>query len=90
MVRQFLEGQRFFNHEFGIHCKEVWIYYLTNVIAYYICCHFTITYVYYNYLFWFSLVLASGHVWLLCSAASDNAALWHFQFLDTEAQLELG
>ncbi|TKS73487.1 Alpha-mannosidase 2C1 [Collichthys lucidus] len=25
MVRQFLEGQRFFNNEFGIHCKEVWI-----------------------------------------------------------------
>lgn len=23
MVRQFLEGQRFFNQEFGIHCKEV-------------------------------------------------------------------
>lgn len=23
MVRQFLEGQRFFNHEFGIVCKEV-------------------------------------------------------------------
>uniref|UniRef100_A0A8C4IAL7 alpha-mannosidase n=1 Tax=Dicentrarchus labrax TaxID=13489 RepID=A0A8C4IAL7_DICLA len=25
MVRQFLEGQRFFNHEFGIHCKEFWL-----------------------------------------------------------------
>lgn len=23
MVRQFLEGQRFFNKEFGIYCKEV-------------------------------------------------------------------
>lgn len=23
MVRQFLEGQRFFNQEFGIYCKEV-------------------------------------------------------------------
>lgn len=23
MVRQFLEGQRFFHQEFGIHCKEV-------------------------------------------------------------------
>ena len=26
MVRQFLEGQRFFNREFGIHCKEVGIH----------------------------------------------------------------
>uniref|UniRef100_A0A7N6AJ25 Alpha-mannosidase 2C1 n=1 Tax=Anabas testudineus TaxID=64144 RepID=A0A7N6AJ25_ANATE len=25
MVRQFLEGQRFFNQEFGIHCKEFWL-----------------------------------------------------------------
>ncbi|XP_038562144.1 alpha-mannosidase 2C1 [Micropterus salmoides] len=25
MVRQFLEGQRFFNHEFGIYCKEFWL-----------------------------------------------------------------
>uniref|UniRef100_A0A671UPI5 Alpha-mannosidase 2C1 n=1 Tax=Sparus aurata TaxID=8175 RepID=A0A671UPI5_SPAAU len=25
MVRQFLEGQRFFNHEFGIVCKEFWL-----------------------------------------------------------------
>uniref|UniRef100_A0A8C9ZEB4 alpha-mannosidase n=1 Tax=Sander lucioperca TaxID=283035 RepID=A0A8C9ZEB4_SANLU len=25
MVRQFLEGQRFFNREFGIHCKEFWL-----------------------------------------------------------------
>ncbi|TMS05957.1 Alpha-mannosidase 2C1 [Larimichthys crocea] len=25
MVRQFLEGQRFFNNEFGIHCKEFWL-----------------------------------------------------------------
>lgn len=23
MVRQFLEGQRFFQEEFGVHCKEV-------------------------------------------------------------------
>lgn len=23
MIRQFLEGQRFFNQEFGIYCKEV-------------------------------------------------------------------
>ncbi|KAK1887530.1 Alpha-mannosidase 2C1 [Dissostichus eleginoides] len=25
MVRQFLEGQRFFNREFGIHCNEFWL-----------------------------------------------------------------
>uniref|UniRef100_A0A7N8Y6H6 Alpha-mannosidase 2C1 n=1 Tax=Mastacembelus armatus TaxID=205130 RepID=A0A7N8Y6H6_9TELE len=25
MVRQFLEGQRFFDQEFGIHCKEFWL-----------------------------------------------------------------
>lgn len=25
MVRQFLEGQRFFNQEFGIYCKEFWL-----------------------------------------------------------------
>ncbi|TNN86895.1 Alpha-mannosidase 2C1 [Liparis tanakae] len=25
MIRQFLEGQRFFNREFGIHCKEFWL-----------------------------------------------------------------
>uniref|UniRef100_A0A3Q3J1N8 alpha-mannosidase n=1 Tax=Monopterus albus TaxID=43700 RepID=A0A3Q3J1N8_MONAL len=25
MVRQFLEGQRFFSQEFGIHCKEFWL-----------------------------------------------------------------
>lgn len=25
IVRQFLEGQRFFNQEFGIHCKEFWL-----------------------------------------------------------------
>uniref|UniRef100_A0AAQ6A5A0 alpha-mannosidase n=1 Tax=Amphiprion ocellaris TaxID=80972 RepID=A0AAQ6A5A0_AMPOC len=25
MVRQFLEGQRFFNQEFGMHCKEFWL-----------------------------------------------------------------
>ncbi|RVE71820.1 hypothetical protein OJAV_G00055550 [Oryzias javanicus] len=25
MVRQFLEGQRFFNQEFGIQCKEFWL-----------------------------------------------------------------
>ncbi|KAJ3596833.1 hypothetical protein NHX12_003233 [Muraenolepis orangiensis] len=25
MVRQFLEGQRFFHQEFGIHCKEFWL-----------------------------------------------------------------
>uniref|UniRef100_A0A4W6DI09 Alpha-mannosidase 2C1 n=1 Tax=Lates calcarifer TaxID=8187 RepID=A0A4W6DI09_LATCA len=25
MVRQFLEGQRFFNQEFGVHCKEFWL-----------------------------------------------------------------
>ncbi|XP_022046125.2 alpha-mannosidase 2C1 isoform X1 [Acanthochromis polyacanthus] len=25
MVRQFLEGQRFFSQEFGMHCKEFWL-----------------------------------------------------------------
>uniref|UniRef100_A0A667YA75 alpha-mannosidase n=1 Tax=Myripristis murdjan TaxID=586833 RepID=A0A667YA75_9TELE len=25
MVRQFLEGQRFFHKEFGLHCKEFWL-----------------------------------------------------------------
>uniref|UniRef100_A0A3P9LWC2 Mannosidase, alpha, class 2C, member 1 n=1 Tax=Oryzias latipes TaxID=8090 RepID=A0A3P9LWC2_ORYLA len=25
MIRQFLEGQRFFNQEFGIYCKEFWL-----------------------------------------------------------------
>ncbi|XP_048828370.1 alpha-mannosidase 2C1 isoform X2 [Brienomyrus brachyistius] len=25
MVRQFLEGQRFFQQEFGVHCKEFWL-----------------------------------------------------------------
>ncbi|XP_038124720.1 alpha-mannosidase 2C1 [Cyprinodon tularosa] len=25
MVRQFLEGQRFFNQEFGVYCKEFWL-----------------------------------------------------------------
>lgn len=34
--------------------------------------------------------MASRYFWLLGSASSNNARLWHLQFHDTEAQLESG
>lgn len=95
MVRQFLEGQRFFHQEFGIHCKEV------ESSRDNLCKHNSAPCVKFavfisflkkmlNLIFLFSSVLATRYVWLLSPTSANNAGLWHLQFLDTEAQLEFG
>lgn len=89
MVRQFLEGQRFFHQEFGMYCKEVNIRtHLPNLSS--SPRAMSAAFMYILIFLCALLVLVARYLWLLCTASSNNAGLWHFLFLDTKAQLEPG
>lgn len=93
MVRQFLEGQRFFNQEFGIYCKEVGFFINTSKTLHDLLltngCYYCY---YYNIMMsdYCSKVLASRYIRILCPASTNHAGMWHFQFSDPEAELEFG
>lgn len=88
MVRQFLEGQRFFKQEFGFYCKEV----ENNQDAPDVVQCSLAKCLFINMRTFASLlpVLASRYIRLLGSTPSDYAGLRNLQLPHTEAQLEPG